>query len=172
MRFCHSPNMRWLPHLTIACVLGTCLIHGCGKKEGTPQGEQASVAGSLMFDGKSVALDTSIVFYCQDKDATAAGKVDSLGKFSLKAARPSIGIPVGRYVVMVRPPEPQMPSSAAAGPSSPDYQKIMMSQGAVEKPSTPSDIPVAFLSLNTSKLALELKAGPNNLDIDLAKIAK
>ena len=172
MRFCDSLNMRWISRLTIVCALGTFLIQGCGKREARPQGEQASVTGSLMFDGKSVALDTNIVFYCKDKDATAAGKVDSLGKFKLKAARTSVGIPVGRYVVTVRPPDPPMPVSAAAGPGSPDYQKVMMSQGNAAKPSTPSDIPIEFTSLDTSKLALEVQVGPNNFDIDMAKIAK
>lgn len=171
MRFCDSLNMRWLPHLTLACALGTLLIHGCGKKEAPPQGAQATVTGSVMLDGKPIKLDSSVVFFCQDKDATAAGKVDSLGKFSLKAARTSTGIPVGRYVVMVRPPEPPMPSSAAAGPSSPDYQKAMM-QGSAAKPPESTEIPNAFLSLDTSKLALELKAGPNSVDIDLGKIGK
>ncbi len=171
MRFCDSLGMRWLPHMTVACVLGTFVIQGCEKGTPAPTGEQASVTGSVMLDGKPVALDSSVVFFCQDKDATASGKVDSLGKFSLKAARPAVGIPVGRYVVMVRPPEKPMSTSAAAGPSSPDYQKAMM-QGGDAKPPTSTDIPEAFLSLDTSKLALELKAGPNTFDIDLAKVGK
>lgn len=170
MRFSDSLSIRWLPHMTVACALGTLLIHGCGKKEAAPQGPQATVTGSVMLDGKPIKPDSSIVFYCQDKDATAAGTVDSLGKFGLKAARTSIGIPVGSYVVMVRPPDPPIASSAAAGPSSPDYQKAMM-QGGAEKPPTSTDIPEAFLSLTTSKLKLELNAGPNNFDIDLSKVA-
>lgn len=124
-----------------------------------------------MFGGKSVPVDTSVVFYCQEKDATAAGKVDSHGKFQLKAARTSPGIPVGRYVVMVRPPDPPMPTSAATGSSSQDYQKAMQAGGAVKLP-TSSDIPVELLSLTTSKLGYDLKAGPNNFDIDLSNVAK
>lgn len=172
MRFCDSLSSRWLPHLTVACVLGTLMIYGCGPKPvRPPQSEQASVTGSVMFEGKPVTLDSTVVFYCKDKDATAAGKLDSLGKFSLKGAQSSVGIPVGRYVVMVSPPEPPMTTSAAADVNSPEYQKKMM-QGTVENPEPPKDIPATFLSLDKSTLALELKAGPNSFDIDLAKIGK
>ena len=122
MRFCDSLSSRWLPHLTVACVLGTLMIYGCGPKPvRPPQSEQASVTGSVMFEGKPVTLDSTVVFYCKDKDATAAGKLDSLGKFSLKGAQSSVGIPVGRYVVMVSPPEPPMTTSAAADVNSPEF---------------------------------------------------
>lgn len=156
----------------ILCVLGTQLIHGCGGGSVAPKGEQASVSGSVMFEGKPVTVGSTVVFYCKDKDATAAGTLDALGKFSLKGAMPSVGIPVGKYVVMVNPPQPPMANSIASGPSSPDYQKQMMQTSKAEIPASISDIPAEFLSLDKSTLSLELKAGPNTFDIDLAKVGK
>ncbi len=171
MRFSISRSSRWLPCITMICSLSTILICGCGAGPDRPKGEQASVTGTVMFDGKPVTFDSTVVFYSKDKDATAAGTIDAAGKFSLKGAQPKIGIPVGQYVVMVRPPEPPMTTSIATGPSSPDYQKKMM-QGAEAKPEAPKDIPAVFLSLDKSTLKLELKSGPNSFDIDLSKIGK
>lgn len=131
----------------------------------------ATISGSLSNDGKPISADSDVVFYCSEKGATAAGKLDVLGKFSLKEADPFIGIPPGRYVVSIRPPAPP-----AVQVGTDDYKK-MMSQGvnpaggvAPKISQRPSDIPERFYDPSTSKLALEVKAGPNNFDIDLAKI--
>jgi hypothetical protein len=155
------------------CVLGTLLIHGCGGGTVRPKGEQASVTGSIVFEQKPITVGSTVVFYCKDKDATAAGTLDAQGKFSLSGAIPSVGIPVGKYVVMVNPPQPPIKTSLAAGPSSPDYQKQMMQNSNAAKPvSTASDIPDQFLSLDKSTLSYDLVAGPNTFDIDLAKVGK
>lgn len=172
MCFSDSLNSVWRSRLTILCVLSTLLIHGCGAGSVRPKGEQASVTGSLMFESKSVTVGSTVVFYCKDKDATAAGTIDAVGKFSLKGALPAVGIPVGKYVVMVSPPQLPMTTAIAAGPSSPDYQKQMMQTSKAEVPASVSDIPAEFLSLDKSTLSYELKAGPNTFDIDLAKVGK
>jgi hypothetical protein len=149
-----------------ACALVAC--SGCGSGgPGAPKGPQASVSGSLTNDGKPIKLDSSVVFYCPEAAATAAGKVDALGKFSLNAANPAIGVPAGRYQVMVRPPEP--PPMPAGNTDA--YKNMMMAGGNTDKkPERPSEIPEKFQTLESSTLVLEVKAGPNTFDIDLAKL--
>lgn len=151
---------------TALCVL---VAYGCGDEAGTPTTEQATVSGSVTYDGKPVPVDTSILFSCQDLAANAAGQVDSLGNYSLRAADPAVGIPVGRYKVMIRPPV-----SAAAAPAmgTPEYEKVMQQGGVREAPPPPKEIPEQFTSLETSGIVLELKPGPNEFDFDLAQLSK
>jgi len=145
----------------------------CGCGESAPAKEaQAEVSGSITFQDSPVTLDSSIVFYCQEKTATAAGKVDSLGKYQLTAGNPNLGIPVGRYQVMIRPPAPV---AASTDPNSEEYKKMMMSTGGAAtkvKQEGTKDIPAQFQSFDTSGIVLELKAGPNTFDFALDKLAK
>ena len=149
--------------------LGGALIFaaGCGNSEKRPDpGTQATVTGSTMLkDGKPLAVDSVVTFYCDAASATAGGKIDALGKFSLTAADARNGIPAGRYKVMVRPPE-----KAAAPVGSDDYKKMMMAGAQTAAPKTDGEIPVEFQSLDSTKLSLEVKSGANNFDIDLAKL--
>lgn len=53
------------------------------------------------------------------------------------------------------------------------YSNAMKSGGAAAKPgsgNSSSPIPKQFQSLQTTKLILEVKPGPNTFNIDLAKI--
>lgn len=135
------------------------------------QSTMATITGSVSNNGKAITTDSDVVFYCTEKSATASGKVDSLGKFSLTGADPHVGIPAGRYVVTLSPPPPP-----AVQMGTEDYKKMMsagMGSGGVTKAALkPSDIPERFRDPTTSKLLLEVKAGPNNFDIDLAKIGE
>ena len=90
--------------LFLACAIAAA---GCGgEREAKPTDPQGSISGSITYNGTNVTPDSSVVFYCKEKNATAAGQVNSQGKFTLTPAVSSIGIPVGRYQVMVRAPEP------------------------------------------------------------------
>ena len=109
---------------------------GCGEVEKKPTDPQASVTGSVTNNGANVTPDTSIVFFCTEKSATAAGLVDSLGKFALKPGVGSIGIPAGRYQVMVRPPDPPAPAVGTK-----EYEDIM--SGKAKKPEPAKDVPSA-----------------------------
>jgi hypothetical protein len=152
------------------CLLTVLTLSGCGG-DPKPTTDQAAVSGTLLFDGKPVTAESSVVFYNEDAGATAAGKVDSLGKFQLKGTIPSIGIPIGRYKVMVSPPTTAVVDSNDMA----NYNAMMSGGGAkaAAKPKAPSDIPAEFLTLKSSTMSLELKAGENALgDIDLKKIAK
>jgi hypothetical protein len=151
--------------LTLLC---SGLLNGCGG--GPPvkvpdASQQATISGKVTLDGtKPAGVDSSVVFYCPEKGATAGGKLDALGSYSVKAADASIGVPAGRYQVMVNPP-----SAPAVDMNSEEYKKKMMSGGgAPEAPK--SDIPAKFNSYTTSNIVLEIKPGPNTIDLDLSKL--
>ena len=151
--------------LLSACALFSACSGPAAKKP--VAGEQAVVSGSVMNDGKAITVDSVISFECAEKSAFATGKIDALGKFSLKAGDATVGIPAGRYRVMVRGPE------AATVPVGSDAYKNMMSAPAqLAKPeSTAPDIPTKFTAYDTSNISLELKPGADNkIDLDLAKL--
>jgi len=143
-------------------------LAGCGEGEKKPDpSTQATVSGSVLKDGKPIAVDSVVTFFCDKSSAMAGGKIDALGKFSLTSSDPRNGIPAGRYKVSVRPPE----KAVAVSSSGEDYKKMMMSGGAQPAPvQNNSEIPVEFQSIESTKLSLEVKAGANNFDIDLAKL--
>ncbi len=139
---------------------------GCGSSEAEikPTGPQASITGKVTNDGANVTVGSSVTFFCKEKDATASGQIDSQGKYTLSSSVGSIGVPAGRYQVMIRGPELPPPVSSK------DYQDIM--SGKVKKPDPPKDIPAQFTSYDTSGISVEVKAGANNFDFDLAKLSK
>jgi hypothetical protein len=156
--------------LVSAAIVG---FNGCS--DGAPKPDastMASISGSVMVDGKPVTKDSNIAFYCPDKGATAAGKIDALGKFSLTAADAKIGMPAGRYQVMIRPPD-----APPVKIGTDDYKKMMMggttTGGMPQKPpERATDIPSKFHDYATSEVELEVKPGPNTFDLDLAKLAR
>lgn len=140
------------------------LISGCAREE-VPTGPQASVSGSVTYDGKPVPTDSIVVFYSIDKAVTGSGKVDASGMYSLAASSQSVGLPTGRYQVMIRPPEPP-----PAKPGTAEYQDAMM--GKTKKAPPPKEIPEQFHTLDGSKIVRELKVGSNTFDFDLDKLEK
>ncbi len=149
--------------------LSVAINSGCGN--GGPKLDpslQATITGSVSVKGELIPVDSSVYFSCKETGTTAAGKIDSLGKFSATPPDPKRGLPKGRYHVMVRPPAPE---AVPASPGDQRYRDMMMSGGKALKSTTePSLVPSSFLLLETTKLILEVKPGPNNFDIDLAKI--
>jgi hypothetical protein len=154
----------------VACVL--ILPIGCGGPGG-PVDPQAQVSGSVTNNGKPITLDSHVVFYNKEKGLTLTGVIDSLGKYSLSAADPKVGVPVGRYEVTIKPPVPPV---VEVNPSSPDYMKMMQaSQGAKSvsatgKANSAPDIPEKFNDPKTSGLVFEVKQGVNTFDLDLSKL--
>lgn len=148
----------------IPALLLTISLAGCGGGGAEkPKDAQSKVSGKVLFDGKPITLDSAVVFYCKDKGATASGKVDSLGSYSLTGSIPSIGIPVGRYQVMIQPPSPPPPVVGTE-----EYKAVMMGKGP--KKVAPKDVPEKFHSLESSKIVLEVKEGENTFDFDLSKL--
>ena len=139
---------------------------GCGgEREAKPTDPQASVSGTITNNGANVTSDSSVVFFCKEKNAMAAGQVDSLGKFTLRPGVGSIGIPAGRYQVMVRAPEPPAPQIGTK-----EYQDILT--GKAKRPEPAKDVPDKFGAFDTSGIYVEVKTGENNFDFDLAKLSK
>ena len=138
---------------------------GCGERESKPTDAQAQVSGTVTNDGENVTPDTSVVFYCKDKGATAAGMVDSLGKYNLRGAVASIGIPAGRYQVMIRAPEPPAPALGSK-----DYEDFM--SGKTKRPEPAKDVPAQLGSFDSSGITLEVKSGDQTIDFPLDKLLK
>ncbi len=152
------------------CFVSLINIVGCGGPSG-PVGPQSQVSGSVTNNGKPVTLNSLIVFFNAEKGLTLSGSLDSLGKYSLSAADPKLGVPAGRYVVTIVPPVPPV---VEVNQSSADYQKMMQTGGAtVAAPADTNaapDIPEKFRDVKTSKLEFEIKEGPNTFDLDLSKL--
>ena len=142
------------------------LTSGCGKSDPAPTTPQATVSGSVTYDGAPVTLDANVIFFCPEAGATAAGKVDSLGKYALTPAQKKIGIPAGRYQVGISPPVAPPPPPG----DTPEYKEFMLS-GSKPKP-VPKDLPAKFHTYSQSGIVLEVKAGDNTFDFDLAKLEK
>lgn len=158
-RFCGILKNQLLPSLLLISLIG------CGDREGKPTDPQASISGSVTNNGANVTPDTSVVFFCKEKNAMAAGQIDSLGKFALRPGVASIGIPAGRYQVMIRPPDPPAPALGTK-----EYEDFM--SGKVKRPEPAKDVPSVFGAFDSSGITVEVKAGENNFDFDLAKLSK
>jgi hypothetical protein len=146
-------------------------LSGCGGGKRQPNArEQATISGSVKNGDNPIDLDSSIVFINETAGANAAGKIDSLGNYSLTAADPSIGIPAGRYKVVIRPPE----KPAVKAVDSDAYKEMMMKGKPAVKEAAPaegSSIPAKLQGVGTTSLVFEVKPGPNTFDIDLSKFA-
>lgn len=154
------------PFASVLCLAFIIAVAGCGgEREAKPTDPQASISGSITYNGENVTPDSSVVFFCTVKNAMAAGQVDSLGKFTLRPSVGSIGIPAGRYQVMVRAPEPPAPPAGSE-----EYKNVM--SGTAKKPEPAKDIPAQFGAFDTSGLSVEVKTGENTFDFDLAKLLK
>ncbi len=160
-----SPGSRLAP--LIALLLSSLMLvtTGCGEAEVKPTDPQATVTGSVTNNGANVTPESSVVFFCKEKNATAAGRVDTLGKFALKAGVGSVGIPEGKYQVMIRAPDLPHPA-----PGSKEYEDLM--SGKKKRPEPAKDVPAVFGAFDTSGISVDVKTGPNNFDFDLAKLSK
>ncbi len=159
----HRSTIVRLAHLLIWSLMFAAV--GCGEKEAKPTDPQATITGTVTNNGANVTPDTTVVFFCKEKNATAAGLVDSLGKFTLRGGVGSIGIPAGRYQVMIRAPEPPAPALGTK-----EYEDFM--SGKAKRPEPAKDVPAQFGSFDTSGITLEVKTGDNTFDFDLAKLMK
>ena len=163
-------------HITGLSLLALLLLGCTSGGDAAPKTTQASVAGTMTFDGKPIPLDSSVIFKSDLEGATAAGLVDSLGSFTLKAALPTVGLPIGRYKVIVLPPNPISPTAPVQTGNNDAYMKAMTSgppkKSEKTKPKTDSilEIPDEFRVLDSTPLIIELKPGENKLNFDLAKL--
>ena len=165
-------HFRFLNHRSATVRLANLLLcslaiaaSGCGEKEAKPTDPQAQITGTVTNNGANVTTDTTVVFFCKEKNATAAGLVDSLGKFALRGGVGSIGIPAGRYQVMIRAPEAPAPAVGTK-----EYEDLM--SGKAKRPEPAKDVPSEFGSFETSGISVEVKTGENKFDFELDKLLK
>jgi len=167
-----------MPRSFLGLLVLTVLVMGCGEKG--PTTEQATVSGAITIDGTPIEMDSSVTFFSENEGANAGGKIDSIGNYNLKAGDPKIGIPVGRYKVTIRPAAASIVTDTmgnVVGADSDQYKKMMGMPATVSKPkagakSNTSKIPEEFQNQATTTIIIELTAGPNKLDFDLAKLSK
>ncbi|MEZ6066404.1 MAG: carboxypeptidase-like regulatory domain-containing protein [Planctomycetaceae bacterium] len=157
--------MQLFPRGTVLASLLTLLCVGCGGSDGpAPSTDpQATISGTVTYDGKPIPLDSAVVFHCTEKGVTASGKVDSLGKYSLTGSIEHLGIPAGRYQVTVQPPQVKLPVMGEPG-----YEDVMM--GKIPAAPVVKEIPAKFHKMESSGLVFEVKEGENTFDLDLKKL--
>lgn len=155
--------------LGLACLFVVAVGCGSGSGPALDPSTQATISGTVTIDGTPIPVDSVVHFESADTGTTATGKIDALGNFSAVVPDPKKGLVAGRYRVMVAPP----PKPAVEMSNMDAYSNAMKSGGAAAKPgsgNSSSPIPKQFQSLQTTKLILEVKPGPNTFNIDLAKI--
>jgi len=161
---------RTIRFWSIVCASVFATLAGCGGSGvKLDPSEQATITGSVKFDGTPIPVDSGVYFSSKETNTTAGGKVDALGNFTIQAADKTKGIKKGRYHITVRPPGP--PPVAASSSNDAYVKKMMAGAKAMPKATDESPlIPKEFMSVDTTKLILEVKPGKNEFPIDLAKI--
>lgn len=123
------------------------LLVGCGgKADEQPKG---TVKGAVTFQGQPVA-EGSVSFYHSRQGVEFEAPIQADGSFALKAE----GIPVGEYVVTVRP------LRAMGNPPGDKSAPIEMDKNA-------PDIPMKYRQTNTSPIKLQIKEGDNDLKVEM-----
>lgn len=150
-RLSHAAGSLWVAAL-LACVVG------CG---GSSRPEPAPVSGTVTYNGKPVAHAT-VMFTPKSGGASATGKTDENGKFTLTTFEPGDGAIVGEHVVTVTYTGPE--GAEAENPESPEAYGAPPEKAQEEK----SPIPTRYANPKTSGLTFEVKAGgPNEFNIEL-----
>lgn len=122
----------------LALGLATALLVGCSG--GKPTG---TVKGKVSFNGNPIA-EGEISLVSADRSTGGSAPLGTDGTFSFETP-----IPEGSYTVVVSPPKLQ----EAGDPSSTEAPK--------------ATVPMKYLSETTSDKVVEVKAGPNDLTIEL-----
>ena len=130
---------------TLSLVLAAlaCLV-GCG------EGKTAPVNGRVKLkDGSDVSVlaGYSLTFEAEGGKTSAVGDVNRDGTFKLSTFGANDGAMPGKYRVAINPP------------NNPDP----------DKPPTKSKLPAKYANLETSGLAVEVKPGQNNIELELDK---
>jgi hypothetical protein len=107
------------------------------------------VRGRVTLDDGTPLSGGVIVFESREgKKVTARGEIRADGTFQLGTGEPGGGVPAGRYRVRLGPPE-----GKGAPPRAPAFDK-------------------RYADFQTSGLEVEVKAGPNEIPIQLARPGK
>jgi hypothetical protein len=124
--------------VSLVCLLAALVaLPGCG---GTPEG---TVQGKVTHKG--APLTAGVVNFQSDKGHAATADLDSSGAFKLSGA-----VPVGNYKVYVTPPTPKQ-----------------LPPGTPPEPPVQFTLPPKLQDPAQTPITKEIKAGPNDLTIDL-----
>ena len=132
------------------------ILSGCSKKTGIDLGEFGLVAGTVTHDGNSVK-EGMITFHSPSSGQVATAPVRE-GKYAmfLQGKR---GLPLGDYVVSVRPPLAR---------SQEHFRRQTANPGNANANRYP-DIPEKYRYESSSGLTATVVSGKNNFDFDLAE---
>lgn len=163
-------SLRFASHRTFgrglsAALLGAVALIAAGCGSGGPAVHPAS--GKLTIGGQVPAGVQVSLFPVSGNGPIASGMVDAAtGQFSLTTAG-SVGKPAGKGAVAGKY---KVVLSAAGGgqPSQEEIMKQYASTGGGKAPAAPkASFPKEFGSASTSPKEVEIKPGPNTLDIAL-----
>lgn len=151
--------MQWIRTWTAGCL--AVIVIGCAGGSVGPGAGKATgtVGGTIKQKGQVIPADTTVTFLGED-GVVATGKTDSTGHYSLKFNK-SADIPIGNYKISLTPFNPG--DSSAADPS-----QFFTSDGKTKPPEVAkSSLPAKYSNPATSKIARDVTAGSNTIDIDL-----
>lgn len=152
--------MRRVALFVAACLLAACI--GCSGAAGPQTGR---VSGRITVNGKPLA-GANVNFDLKEGKSprVATGVTDSDGRYTLSTFGKDDGAVLGKHVVWITMPQ----KGEAIDPNNPtaDYGQMMSGAAVGAKPDT-GGIPAKYTSKKTSDLIREVKAGTNEINIDL-----
>jgi len=158
-----APSRRW----AVSVALGSLLLGLTGCGDGGPTFHPTT--GKLTIGGKVPSNVQVSLYPVSGSGPIASGVVDSsTGQFTLtsagKVGKPaSKGAPAGKYKVVL-----SAMSGGAGGPSPEQMMKQYSNVGQNKAPAAPvASFPKEFGSASTSPKEVEIKSGPNALDLAL-----
>lgn len=152
--------MRRVALFVAACLLAACI--GCSGAAGPQTGR---VSGRITLNGKPLA-GANVNFDLKEGKSprVATGVTDSDGRYTLSTFGKDDGAVLGKHVVWITMPQ----KGEAIDPNNPtaEYGQMMSGVAVGAKPDT-GGIPAKYTRKETSDLIREVKAGTNEINIDL-----
>ncbi|RLS56096.1 MAG: carboxypeptidase regulatory-like domain-containing protein [Planctomycetota bacterium] len=131
---------------------------GCGGSS-LPEGETGTVKGKVTFQGNPIPEKSTVTFMRDEGGITAVGEIDADGEYVLRM-RDGLKILVGVYRVSITPPNP------GSNLDQDEVMKLHMS-GKLPDPAKVKEIPERYRSPEKTKEIHEVKAGSNEINIDM-----
>jgi hypothetical protein len=152
-RFSLFPGSRRGVAAGCLCLL-LSLAAGCGG----PGGPQGKVHGKVTYHGQPITTG-SVVSFISDSGGGASGTVAADGSYQMRSMNGD-QIPAGKYKVLINPPPPPELSPEEAMKASMDKDK---SKGPAVDPT----IPGQYRNSLKTPASYEVKAGDNEINIEL-----
>ncbi len=145
-----------------AAGLAIAAFVGCSGATGPQTGR---VSGRVTLNGKPLAGANVNFDLLEGKSPrVATGVTDAEGRYQLSTFGQNDGAVLGKHKVWITMPQ----AGEAIDPNNPtaDYAKMMSGAAVEAKPDT-GGIPAKYTSKETSDIIREVKAGSNEINIDL-----